>query len=149
MKTQSPTDQIEAAESRQLIITFSGPENEIIRVEIFDESGKLHDVSSAEFAALMGDYDAEEFFSALEQVYSSSLYGEDCDFELEDSAFQFDDDFEPVAVRRVTGHRLIGQEARKLVLSRLVWRAFLIARLRDQCSAELEDILVASRRFYN
>lgn len=144
-----PKTQAETHSCRQLIITVSIPENEIVRVETFDEIGKRSAVPDRDFAALVGDHDVGDLLSVLEQVYVSEFYDANGDLELDDIEIEFDDELEPVVVRRVTSHRLIRFELRKLILSRLLRRVSQATRRLTQGSIHWEEFFARSRRFFH
>lgn len=130
----SPIFQAESEDRRQLIITLSIPENEIIKIERLDEVGERFDVPDREFAALVGDHDVGDLLSVLEQVCVTENFDGDGDLELDDIEIELDDEFGPVVVRRVMSHRLILNELRKLMLGRLLRRASLTVRRSTQRS---------------
>jgi hypothetical protein len=149
MKEQSPTIQAKNPDRRQLLITLSVPENEIIRVETFDEIGTRVGLPDREFAALVGDHDVGDLLSVLEQVYVAEFFDVNGDLELDDIEIEFDDELEPVVVRRVTSHRLIRFELRKLILSRLLRRVSLASRHLTQGSVHWEEFFARSRKLFH
>lgn len=128
MKEQQPEEQVGNLEGRQLIITLSFPEGEIVRIEFFDQSGRRYQLLDREFAALVGDYDVEGLLPVLEQAYVAGFYDANGDFEPDDNESEFDDDPEPVVGRKAASRRLIRREVRKLILGRLLRREFLKVR---------------------
>lgn len=149
MTERPPAIEVESPDRRQLIITLSFPENEIVKVESFDEIGTRFDVSDREFAALAGDHDVGNLLSILEQVYVAEFFDANGDLEIDDIEIEVNDELEPVVVRRVTSHRLIRNELRKVILSRLLRRASLAARGLTHGSIDWEVFFGASRRFFH
>ena len=149
MNDRPPAIQAGNPDHRQLLITLSVPQNEIVRVETFDEIGKKVGLPDREFAALVGDHDVGDLLSILEQVYVAEFFDANGDLELDDIEIEFDDELEPVVVRRVTSHRLIRFELRKLILSRLLRRVSLAARHLTQGSNHWEEFFARSRKFFH
>jgi len=116
-----------APETRQLVITLSVPDSDIIKVEALNKSGKRHKLPDEEFATLVGDDDVEDLLPVLEQAYVAGFSDANGDvFESGESGEESDDDdLEQVVVRGVVSRRLIRRGVRKLILGRLVKRELL------------------------
>jgi len=114
-------------DSRQLIITLSVPDNEIIKVEALDKSGKRRKLQDEDFAALAGDRDVEGLLPVLEQAYVAGFSDANADvFESDDDEeCADDDDLEQVVVRGAASRTIIRRGVRKLILGRLVRRELL------------------------
>jgi len=114
-------------DSRQLIITLSVPDNEIIKVEALDKSGKKRKLQDEDFAMLAGDRDVEGLLPVLEQAYVAGFSDANSDiFESDSDEEEADDgDLEQVVVRGAASHTLIRRGVRKLILGRLVRRELL------------------------
>jgi hypothetical protein len=128
MEQVQPTPQTKkTADSRQLVITLSVPDNEIVKVETLDKSGKKHKLPDEDFATLVGDYDVEDLLPVLEQAYAAGFSDANGDvFESGDSEEESDDDdLEQVVIRGVASRRLIRRGVRKLILGRLMRRELL------------------------
>ena len=107
---------------RQLIVTLSSRNGEVVKVEELEKSGRRHEILDEEFAALAGDDEAAGFFPALEQAYAAGFSDAD------DEGLEFGDDdeegddVEQVYLHGVGAHPFLRREVRKLILSRLVRR---------------------------
>src|SRR5215467_13689445 len=82
------------SDHRQLIVTLSARNGEVVKVEELEKSGRRHEIMDEEFAALAGDEQAAGLFPALEHAYAAGFAdsdGEGFEFESEDDG---DDDIE-------------------------------------------------------
>jgi len=143
MKDQLPSAHIESPESKQLVIVLSFPQDEIIRVEAFDESGKRYDLLDRETAALIGNYDVEDLLQATEHVME--FCDANGDFEFDDNDDEFEDDLDPAAFRRAESRRFIRREVRKFILAQLLRHEVLRARLENYNPAQWEILFGAPR----
>ena len=128
MEQVEPPPQVKKTpDSRQLVITLSVPDNEIIKVEAVDMSGKKRTLHDEDFATLAGDHDVEDLLPVLEQAYVAGFSDANGDiFETGDDEADADDsDFEQVVVRGAASRMLIRRGVRKLILGRLVRRELL------------------------
>jgi hypothetical protein len=128
MEQVQPSPQAKKApDNRQLVITLSVPDNEIINVEVLNKSGKRHKLRDEDFAALVGDRDVEGLLPVLEEAYVAGFSDANGDvFESDDSEeVANEDDLEQVVVRGVASRMLIRRGVRKLILGRLVRRELL------------------------
>lgn len=126
-QVQSSPQAKKTPDSRQLVITLSVPDNEVINVEVLNKSGKRHKLRDEDFAALAGDCDVEGFLPVLEEAYVAGFSDANGDvFESDDGEETAnDDDLEQVVVRGVASRMLIRRGVRKLILARLVRRELL------------------------
>ncbi|HET7085129.1 MAG TPA: hypothetical protein VFI23_10185 [Rhizomicrobium sp.] len=115
------------ADGKQLLITLSGPDSEVVRVESLDRSGRKQTLRDEDLAILFGDHDVEDLFPVLEQAYmagfsdaSSDVFGSDDSEESED-----DGELENAVARGVASRKLIRRGVRKLILARLLKRELL------------------------
>ena len=143
MKDQLPSAHIESPESKQLVIVLSFPQDEIIRVEAFDESGKRYDLLDRETAALIGNYDVEDLLLATEHVME--FCDANGDFEFDDSDDEFEDELDPAAFHRAESRRFIRREVRKFILAQLLRHEVLRARLENYNPAQWEILFGAPR----
>jgi hypothetical protein len=106
----------------QLLITLSGPNSDVVRVETLDKSGTKHDVPDDDFAALAGDNDVEDLLPVLEEAYMAGFSDASSDvFESDDSESDAHD-LEKAVIRGDATQRLIRRGVRKLILARLLKR---------------------------
>jgi hypothetical protein len=61
------------AAGTQIVVTLSLPKGEVVRVEKFAKSGKRHEVSQKEFAALAGRDEIDDLGAALEEIYAAGI----------------------------------------------------------------------------
>ena len=112
--------------STQILITLSGPDGDVIRVETLDKAGKKRDLPDDDFALLMGDQDMEDLLPVLEQAYMAGFADAGADvFESEDDEGHDEsdrDDIETAVIRGVASQRLIRRGVRRLILARLLKR---------------------------
>ena len=109
----------------QLLITLSGPESDVVRVETLDKSGKKRELPADDFATLVGDHDVEDLLPVLEQAYMAGFADASRDvFDPDDERHHEtdQDDIEMAVVRGVASQRLIRRGVRRLILARLLKR---------------------------
>jgi hypothetical protein len=128
MEQAQPTAQSKRnADSKELIITLSVPDGDIVKVEAVDKAGKRQQLLDEDFATLVGDGDVEDLLPVLEQAYVAGFSDANSDvFESGDAGDEpDDDDLEQMVARGVASRRLIRRGVRKLLLGRLIKREML------------------------
>src|SRR5262245_35174491 len=61
----------ETPDARQIVLTLSVPDGDVLKVETIDKSGHRHAMPEEEFMALAGDDDAEDLGAVLEGAYTA------------------------------------------------------------------------------
>jgi hypothetical protein len=104
-------------EQQQVVVTINAAMGRIVRVEKTDKAGKRQELAEAEWAKLVGEDEAEEIESALEEAFEAGIavvLGED--YEVEEA---YEDD-EERDLRRVLLGGLLRRPIRRRILQRLV-----------------------------
>ena len=62
-----------AAETTQIVLTLSGPDGEIVKVEKLGKAGQRQKLSRKELAELFAGADEDDFDAALDEAYSTGV----------------------------------------------------------------------------
>ena len=114
---KSGTEAAAADDEQQVVVTISASMGRIVRVEKTDKGGKRHELGEEEWAKLVGEDEAEEIESALEEAFEAGVavvLGEE--YEADEA---YEDD-EERALRRVLLGGLLRRSTRRRILQRLV-----------------------------
>jgi len=106
-----------ADDEQQVVVTISASMGRIVRVEKTDKGGKRHELGDEEWAKLVGEDEAEEIESALEEAFEAGVavvLGEE--YEADEA---YEDD-EERALRRLLLGGLLRRSTRRRILQRLV-----------------------------
>jgi hypothetical protein len=126
-----------SADTRELVLTLSIPEGEVVKVETLDKSGQRHELSEEEFAALAGEDDAEDI--SPEEAYAAGITDSSGGgFELEE-----DDDEEEIersVLRDMVTRQLLRRGVRRFILRRLRGRDLMRQRARAGNKAAQETL---------
>lgn len=68
-----PTGKPAAPETMQIVLTLSGPNREIVKIEKLGKSGQRQKVSKKELAEFFADDDEDDFEDALADAYTSGV----------------------------------------------------------------------------
>lgn len=115
----------------RLLITLSGPEGDVVRVETLDKSGEKRELPTDDFATLVGDHDVEDLLPVLEQAYMAGFADANGDvFESDDEGAgeTGQDDLQTAVIRGVASQKMIRRGVRKLILARLLKRELMRKR---------------------
>jgi hypothetical protein len=115
----------ESPETRQVVVTLSVPDGDVLKVETLDKAGHRQPMPEEEFAALAGDDDAEELGAVLEGAYTAGI-SDALNEEMSENEEAVDDDEEEIIrrfmIRRAAGRHLLRSGMRKLILRRRLRR---------------------------
>jgi hypothetical protein len=106
-----------AEEEQQVIVTINSAMGRIVKVEKTDKAGKRQELGEEELAKLVGEDEAEEIESAIEEAFEAGVavvLGEE--YEADDA---YEDD-EERAFRRLLLGGLLRRSVRRRILQRLV-----------------------------
>ena len=104
--------------TRELVLTLSVPDDEVIKVELLDQSGQRRELSEEEFAELVGENDGEDI--SPEEAYAAGITDvtED-EFELDEEGGGEDEEIERFVLRKLVARQLLRRGVRRLILRRL------------------------------
>lgn len=104
--------------TRDLVLTLSVPEGDVVKVEMLDKSGQRRELSEEEFADLAGE-DEEEI--SPEEAYAAGITdaGEEDDFELNEEGAADEEALERFILRDMIARQLIRRGVRRFILRRL------------------------------
>jgi len=106
-----------AEDEQQVVVTINSAMGRIVKVEKTDKAGKRQELADEEWAKLVGEDEAEEIESALEEAFEAGVavvLGEEYEA---DEAYE---DEEERALRRVLLGGLLRRPIRRRILQRLV-----------------------------
>ena len=106
-----------AEDEQQVVVTISSAMGRIVKVEKTDKAGKRQELAEEDLAKLVGEDEAEEIESALEEAFEAGVavvLGEE--YEADEA---YEDD-EERALRRVLLGGLLRRSVRRRILQRLV-----------------------------
>ena len=106
-----------AEDEQQVVVTISAAMGRIVKVEKTDKAGKRQELAEEDLAKLVGEDEAEEIESALEEAFEAGVavvLGEE--YEADEA---YEDD-EERALRRVLLGGLLRRSVRRRILQRLV-----------------------------
>src|SRR6516164_8685347 len=107
--------------SREVVLTLSVPDGEILKVEMLDKSGHRQAISEDEFDALTVEDERES--SPLEDAYAAGFNdASDEAFEFDDQDGDEDEEIERWILREMGGRGHLRREVRHSVLRRLLRR---------------------------
>jgi hypothetical protein len=104
--------------TRELVLTLSVPDDEVIKVEMVEKSGQRRELSEEQFAELVGENDGEDI--SPEEAYAAGITDvtED-EFELDDEGGGEDEEIERFVLRKLVARQLLRRGVRRLILRRL------------------------------
>ena len=103
----------------QIIVTLSLPKGEVVRVEKFAKSGKRHEVSQKEFAALAGRDEMDDLGAALEEIYAAGI-SDAMDDAFDD--FSDTDEIDRFILQEAAGREFARRGVRKLIVRKVLRR---------------------------
>ena len=106
-----------AGEDQQVVVTINATAGRIVSVERTDKAGKRQELAEEEWATLVGEVEAEEIESALEEAFAAGIavaLGEE--YETDEAS----EDDEERAIRRLLLGGLLRRSTRRRILQRLV-----------------------------
>jgi|SwirhirootsSR3_FD_contig_31_9714116_length_1120_multi_4_in_0_out_0_1 hypothetical protein len=124
----------ETADTRQVVLTLSVPDGEVIKIEKLDKDGKRQPMPEAEFAALAGDDDAEDLGAVLEGAYTAGI-SDALNDEISEEEEDTEDEEEIVRrfmLRRAAGRQLLRAGLRKFILRRRLRREVMQRRTKSE-----------------
>jgi hypothetical protein len=118
LKATSSPDRKQA--TRQIILTIGDSNGDVFKIEELTKSGKRRELSDDEFEVLVGDEDAEDIGTVLEEAYSAGL--------TDALDHEHDEEKEEREIfrrlRRASGRQLLRRGLRGLLLRRILRREF-------------------------
>jgi len=107
----------------QIVLTLSMPNGELVKVEKFPKSGKSHEVTEEEFAALAGTDEFEDLGEVLEETYAAGITDAAFDDELaDDGDFDDDEEIDRFILREAAGREFARRGLHRLILRRVLRR---------------------------
>jgi hypothetical protein len=106
-----------AEDEQQLVVTISAAMGRIVKIEKTDKAGKRQELAEEDLTKLVGEDEAEEIDSALEEAFEAGgavVLGEE--YEADEA---YEDD-EERALRRVLLGGLLRRSVRRRIIQRLV-----------------------------
>jgi hypothetical protein len=104
--------------TRELVLTLTVPGDEVIKVELLDQSGQRRELSEEEFAELVGENDGEDISPEEAYVAGITDVTED-EFELDEEGGGEDEEIERFVLRKLVARQLLRRGVRRLILRRL------------------------------
>jgi len=102
--------------TKELVLTMSVPDGEVVKVEMLDKSGQRKELTEEEFAALAGEDDGEEI--SPEEAYAAGIADSSEDeFELEENGDE--EEIERFVLREMVARQLLRRGVRRFILRRL------------------------------
>jgi len=126
-----------ATSTKELVLTLSIPEGEVVKVETLEKSGQRHELSEEEFAALAGEDDAEDV--SPEEAYAAGIT------DATEDGFEFDEEgdeeeaIERSVLREMVTRQLLRRGVRRFILRRLRRRESIRQRARPGGKAAHES----------
>lgn len=104
--------------TRELVLTLSIPDGEVVKAEMLDKSGQRRELSEEEFADLAGE-DEEEI--SPEEAYAAGIAdaSEEDELELDDEGGMDEEALERFILREMVARQLLRRGVRRLILRRL------------------------------
>jgi hypothetical protein len=103
----------------KIIVTLTLPKGEVVSVEKFAKSGKRHEVSQKEFAALAGRDEMDDFGAALEETYAAGIH-DAMDDAFDD--FGDSDEIDRFILQEAAGREFAKRGVRKLIVRKVLRR---------------------------
>jgi hypothetical protein len=125
----------ETPDTRQIVLTLSVPEGEVIKIEKLDKNGHRQPMPEEEFAALAGDDDAEDLGEVLEGAYTAGIsdaLNDELSAQEEDSDEDDDEIVRRFMLRRAAGRQLLRAGLRKFILRRRLRREVIERRAKSE-----------------
>jgi hypothetical protein len=127
-----------ATDTKELVLTLSIPDGEVLKVETLEKSGQRHELSEEEFAALAGEDDAEDV--SPEEAYAAGITdGSDAGFELDEEGDD-EEEIERSILREMVTRQLLRRGVRRFILRRLRKRESIRLRARSGIKATHETV---------
>jgi hypothetical protein len=104
-------------EEQQVVVTINAAAGRIVKIEKTDKGGKRQEMAEEEWARLVGEDEAEEIESAIEEAFEAGIavvLGEE--YEADEA---YEDD-EERAIRRLLLAGLLRRSTRRRILQRIV-----------------------------
>lgn len=124
----------EAPETRQVVLTLSVPDGNVVKIEKLDKNGHRQPMPEEEFAALAGDDDAEDLGAVLEGAYTAGI-SDALNDELSEEEEESEEDEEEIVrrfmLRRAAGRQLLRAGLRKFILRRRLRSAVIQRRAKS------------------
>jgi hypothetical protein len=111
---------VKQAEIRQLVVTLSGPKDDVVKVEHVEASGERHEITDQEFAELAGE-DEEFLGAALEEAYEAGLRDAIAE-EYGEHYAEEEDEPRHLIRQEAAARRLLRRGVRQLILRRALRR---------------------------
>lgn len=125
------------AAAAQIVVTLSLPAGEVVSVERLAKSGKRHEVSQKEFAALAGGRAMQDFGAALEEIYAAGVN------DAIDDQFGETDDRDAIdrfILQEAAGREIAKRGVRKMVVRRVLRREMMRKRARARSQPAHKDV---------
>jgi hypothetical protein len=121
----------------QIVVTLSLPKGEVVSVEKLAKSGKRHEVSQKEFAALAGGAAMQDFGAALEEIYAAGVSDaiDDGYGEMEDG-----DEIDRLIMQEAAGREIAKRGVRKMVVRRVLRREMMRKRAHARRQPAHKDV---------
>jgi hypothetical protein len=135
----SPARKKEPPETRQVVVTLSVPDGDVLKVETLDKNGHRQPMPEEEFAALAGDDDAEDLGAVLEGAYTAGIsdaLNDELSEEEEDSEEDEEEIVRRFMLRRAAGRQLLRNGMRKFILRRRLRRDLMQRQAKPEHKAE-------------
>ena len=116
-------------DTKELVLTLSVPDGEVIKVEMLDKSGQRKELSEEEFADLISE-DEEEI--SPEEAYAVALadVSDEDEFELDEEGGADEEALERFILREMIARQLLRRGVRRFILRRLRKREMIRTRRR-------------------
>jgi len=126
--------------TKELVLTLSVPDGEVIKVETLEKSGQRKELAEEEFAALAGEDEGEDI--SPEEAYAAGIAdaGED-EFEFDEEGDE--EEIERFVLREMVARQLLRRGVRRFILGRLRKRQLM--RRKGTGSSE-RPVLAAAHR---
>jgi hypothetical protein len=126
-----------ATDTKELVLTLSIPDGEVVKVETLEKSGQRHELSEEEFAALAGEDDSEDI--SPEEAYAAGITdSSEAGFELDEG--DDEEEIERSILREMVTRQLLRRGVRRFILRRLRKRESIRQRARLGSKATHETV---------
>lgn len=113
-----PKRQRKGTGTKELVLTLSIPDGEVVKAEMLEKSGQRRELSEEEFADLAGE-DEDEI--SPEEAYAAGIAdaGDEDELELDDEGGMDEEALERFILREMIARQLLRRGVRRFILRRL------------------------------
>ena len=121
--------------TKELVLTLSVPDGEVVKVETLEKSGERHELSEEQFVELAGEDEDDEI--SLEEAYVARIADATEEDPLDEEGSD-DEEVERFILREMVTRQLLRRGVRRFILRRLRRRELIRQRARTKGEAPHE-----------